>query len=162
MLVITGDILLMMKTSAPRLKTFSATYPLMPLTNVTTAMTAATPITTPSSVKAERSLFAQSDCKAIRMASRKFIGWPVLRCSRERVRFKSSKGDHNEGQREDCFSPQPLRILNGAIEIVCGLVFFVLALGGYGRRLRQQGCDLRRGHGCESASNLQSLLKHRN
>src|SRR5437867_11010244 len=98
MLVITGDILLMMKTSAPRLKTFSATYPLMPLTNVTTAMTAATPITTPSSVKAERSLFAQSDCKAIRMASRKFIGWPVLRCSRERVRFKSSKGDHNEGQ----------------------------------------------------------------
>src|SRR5579862_1919596 len=45
----------------------------MPLTNVTTAMTAATPITTPSSVNAERSLFAQSDCSASRMASVIFI-----------------------------------------------------------------------------------------
>ena len=37
---------------------------------LTTAITAATPITTPSKVKAERSLFAQSDRSAMRMASR--------------------------------------------------------------------------------------------
>ena len=36
-------------------------------------MTAAIPITTPSRVKAERSLFAHSDWNAIRMASTKFM-----------------------------------------------------------------------------------------
>ncbi len=41
----------------------------MPATNVTTAITAATPITTPSRVSTERSLFAHSDCSAMRMAS---------------------------------------------------------------------------------------------
>src|SRR5271168_3057274 len=61
--------LLMMNTSAPRLKIFSATYPLMPLMNVTTAMTDAMPITTPSNVSTERNLFAHNDCRAIRMAS---------------------------------------------------------------------------------------------
>src|SRR5215475_2117721 len=45
----------------------------MPLTKVTTAITAATPMTTPISVRAERSLFAQSDWRAIRMASEIFI-----------------------------------------------------------------------------------------
>src|SRR6267143_4652012 len=46
----------------------------MPLTNVTTAITAATPITTPSRVSAERSLFAHNDRNAILMASVMFIG----------------------------------------------------------------------------------------
>src|ERR1700674_6131202 len=46
----------------------------MPLTNVTTAITAATPITTPSKVSAERSLFAHNDRNAILMASVTFIG----------------------------------------------------------------------------------------
>src|SRR5271167_1171751 len=41
----------------------------MPLTKVTTAMTAATPMTTPSRVSTERSLFAQRDSKAMWMAS---------------------------------------------------------------------------------------------
>src|SRR5229473_7587112 len=45
----------------------------MPLTNVTTAITAATPITTPSMVSAERSLFAHNDRNAILMASVIFI-----------------------------------------------------------------------------------------
>src|SRR5258708_8052335 len=45
----------------------------MPLTNVTTAITAATPMTTPSKVSTERSLFAHSDCNAMRMASPMFI-----------------------------------------------------------------------------------------
>src|SRR3982074_1081677 len=62
-----------MKTSAPRLNILVATYPLMPLTNVTTAITAATPMTTPSKVNTERSLFAHSDWSAIRMASAMFI-----------------------------------------------------------------------------------------
>src|SRR6266446_5933396 len=45
----------------------------MPLTNVTTAITAATPITTPSRVSAERSLFAHNDRNAILMASVMFM-----------------------------------------------------------------------------------------
>src|SRR5580658_523929 len=45
----------------------------MPLTNVTTAITAATPITTPSKVRAERSLFAHNDRNAILMASVMFM-----------------------------------------------------------------------------------------
>src|SRR6266446_10839545 len=45
----------------------------MPLTNVTTAITAATPITTPSRVSAERSLFAHNDRNAILMASLMFM-----------------------------------------------------------------------------------------
>src|SRR5208282_391910 len=45
----------------------------MPLTKVTTAITAATPITTPSKVSAERSLFAHSDRNAILIASVMFI-----------------------------------------------------------------------------------------
>src|SRR5581483_12186829 len=45
----------------------------MPETNVTTAMTAPTPMTTPSNVSTERSLFAQSDCSATRMASLMFM-----------------------------------------------------------------------------------------
>src|SRR5205814_3740527 len=77
MLVMTGVTLLTMKTSAPRLKIFSATYPLMPLTNVTTAMTAATPMTTPSKVRADLNLFAHSDCRAMRMASAMFIRYQV-------------------------------------------------------------------------------------
>src|ERR1700676_4545314 len=57
----------------------------MPFTNVTTGITAATPITTPSKVSAERSLFAHNDRNAILMASVTFIGQvagvrsPVLR-----------------------------------------------------------------------------------
>jgi len=74
MLVMTFFCLFTMNTSAPRLNTFSATYPLMPLTNVTTAITEETPITTPSKVSTERSLFAHSDCRAMRMASEMFIG----------------------------------------------------------------------------------------
>src|SRR6516164_2903293 len=41
----------------------------MPFTKVTTAMTADTPITTPSSVSTDRSLLAHRDSRAIRMAS---------------------------------------------------------------------------------------------
>src|SRR5690242_8990632 len=45
----------------------------MPETKVTTAITAAMPITTPSSVSTERSLFAHSERSAIRMASAMFM-----------------------------------------------------------------------------------------
>src|SRR5271170_6271416 len=56
-------------TSAPYLENFVVTYVFAPLTSVTTAMTLATPMTTPSSVSTERSLFAHSDCSAIFTAS---------------------------------------------------------------------------------------------
>src|SRR5579862_351036 len=46
----------------------------MPLTKVTTAITAATPMTTPSRVSAERSLFAHNERNAILMASVTFMG----------------------------------------------------------------------------------------
>src|ERR1700686_497010 len=69
MLVTAGEFLKTMKTSAPRLKIFVATETLMPLTKRTTAITAATPITTPSKVSAERSLFAHNDRNAILMSS---------------------------------------------------------------------------------------------
>src|SRR5258708_30354203 len=46
----------------------------MPLTKVTTAITAATPMTTPSKVSAERSLSAHNDRNAILIASVMFIG----------------------------------------------------------------------------------------
>src|SRR5580704_16348648 len=72
-LVAAGETLKTIKTSAPRLKILVATYPLMPLTKVTTAITAATPITTPSKVSAERSLFAHNDRNAILMASLMFM-----------------------------------------------------------------------------------------
>jgi hypothetical protein len=51
----------------------------MPLTNVTTAITAATPITTPSKVSAERSLFAHNDWNAILIPSVMCIDFAALR-----------------------------------------------------------------------------------
>src|ERR1700692_2580702 len=72
-LVSTGENLDMMNTSAPRLKILPATYPSIPATKVTTAITAATPITIARVDSTERSLFAHSDCKAIRMASAMFM-----------------------------------------------------------------------------------------
>src|SRR5262252_10217289 len=60
-------------TSAPRLKTFVATYWFAPLIKLTTAITAATPMTTPSSVSTLRSLCAQRLEVAIATASEKFI-----------------------------------------------------------------------------------------
>src|SRR3954466_6587801 len=71
--VITLEALFTMNTSAPRLKIFSATYPLIPFTKVTTAISADTAITTPSSVKSDRSLLAHKDCRAMRIASELFI-----------------------------------------------------------------------------------------
>src|SRR5881275_2154003 len=61
------------KTSAPRRKTRVATYWFAPLIRLTTAMTAATPITTPISVKTLRSLCAQRLEAEIATASDKFI-----------------------------------------------------------------------------------------
>src|SRR5437588_12626926 len=64
-----------MPTSAPSVTTFSATYAFSPLMNVTTAITAATPITIPSSVKTDRSLFAHNDARAMRIDSAKFMNY---------------------------------------------------------------------------------------
>src|SRR5882762_3891967 len=61
------------KTSAPRRKTRVATYWFAPLIRLTTAMTAATPITTPISVSTLRSLCAQRLEAEIATASDKFI-----------------------------------------------------------------------------------------
>jgi hypothetical protein len=80
MLVMTGEILLTIKTSVPSLKTRSATYRSRPLVKVTTAMTAATAITTPSIVRKDRSLLAHNDCRAIRIASLEVIA-PCRRLS---------------------------------------------------------------------------------
>ena len=51
----------------------------MPLTNVTTAITAATPITTPSSVSTDLSLLAHSESRAIRIASVIFMQSKFIR-----------------------------------------------------------------------------------
>src|SRR6266446_9376593 len=61
------------KTSAPRLKTFVATNWFAPLMRPTTAITAATPITTPRSVSTLRSLWAHKLDVAIATASERFI-----------------------------------------------------------------------------------------
>src|SRR5579864_758844 len=61
------------KTSAPKRNTRVATYWLAPLMRLTTAMTAATPITTPISVSTLRSLCAQRLDVDIATASEKFI-----------------------------------------------------------------------------------------
>src|SRR6266403_1178392 len=61
------------KTSAPNRKTRVATYWFAPLIRLTTAMTAATPITTPISVSTLRSLCAQRLEAEIATASDKFI-----------------------------------------------------------------------------------------
>src|SRR5437870_3525324 len=71
--VSTGENFDMMKTSAPRLKIFPATYPSIPATKVTTAITAATPITIASTDSTERSLLAHNDWNATRMASAIFM-----------------------------------------------------------------------------------------
>ena len=57
-------ILVTVKTSAPYLENFWITNIFAPFTSVTTAITLATPITTPSSVSTVRILFAHSDCTA--------------------------------------------------------------------------------------------------
>src|SRR2546425_7849494 len=62
-----------LKTSAPRLKTFVATYWFAPLIRLTTAITEVTPMTTPSSVRTLRSLWAQRLAVAISTASARFI-----------------------------------------------------------------------------------------
>src|SRR5437667_8923111 len=61
------------KTSAPRLKTFVATYWFAPLIRLTTAITEVTLMTTPSSVRTLRSLWAQRLAVAISTASARFI-----------------------------------------------------------------------------------------
>src|SRR5712691_6979574 len=61
------------KTSAPRRKTRVATYWFAPLMRLTTAITAATPITTPMSVRMLRSLCAQRLEAEMATASEKFI-----------------------------------------------------------------------------------------
>src|SRR6266851_9454640 len=61
------------KTSAPRRKTRVATYWFAPLIRLTTAITAATPITTPISVRTLRSLCAQRLEAEMATASDKFI-----------------------------------------------------------------------------------------
>src|SRR2546421_9126600 len=61
------------KTSAPRRKTRVATYWFAPLMRLTTVMTAATPITTPISVKTLRSLCAHRLEAEMATASDKFI-----------------------------------------------------------------------------------------
>src|SRR5213593_3272302 len=61
------------KTSAPRRKTRVATYWLAPLIRLTTAITAATPMTTPISVRMLRSLCAQRLEAEMATASDKFI-----------------------------------------------------------------------------------------
>src|SRR5436853_3329727 len=61
------------KTSAPRRKTRVATYWLAPLMRLTTAITAATPMTTPISVRTLRSLCAQRLEAEMATASDKFI-----------------------------------------------------------------------------------------
>src|SRR2546421_3705576 len=61
------------KTSAPRRKTRVATYWLAPLIRLTTAITAATPMTTPISVRTLRSLWAQRLEAEIATASDKFM-----------------------------------------------------------------------------------------
>src|SRR6266446_10860194 len=61
------------KTSAPRRKTRVATYWLAPLIRLTTAITAATPITTPTSVSTLRSLCAHRLEAEMATASDKFI-----------------------------------------------------------------------------------------
>src|SRR5579872_189300 len=70
----------------------------MPLTKVTTAMTAATPITTPSRVSTERSLLAHRDSRAMRMASVGFMAEGRISnaaagpCDREHKRRPSVAG----------------------------------------------------------------------
>src|SRR5882762_8705476 len=61
------------KTSAPRRKTRVATYWFAPLIRLTTAHTAATPMTTPISVSTLRSLCAQRLEAEIATASDKFM-----------------------------------------------------------------------------------------
>src|SRR6266404_451340 len=61
------------KTSAPNRKTRVATYWFAPLIRLTTAMTAATPMTTPISVSTLRSLCAQRLEAEIATASDKFM-----------------------------------------------------------------------------------------
>src|SRR6267143_4577827 len=61
------------KTSAPRRKTRVATYWFAPLIRLTTAMTAATPMTTPTSVRTLRSLCAQRLEAEMATASDRFI-----------------------------------------------------------------------------------------
>src|SRR3984893_7376442 len=69
------------KTSAPKRKTFVATYWFAPLIRLTTVMTAATPITTPISVSTLRSLCAQRLDAEITTASERFM----VRCDRKAV-----------------------------------------------------------------------------
>src|SRR5215475_11385994 len=94
------------KTSAPRLKTFVATYWLAPLIRLTTAITAATPMTTPMSVRTLRSLCAQRLEEAIATASERFIVDGLAM-----------------GQGRDRFGPHPNIRSNGprSIEASCSL-----------------------------------------
>src|SRR6516164_5023552 len=79
-------------TSAPRLNTFVATYSLAPLIRLTTAITAATPMTTPMSVSTLRSLCAHRLAAAIDTASPQckvrpcFMRLPSVSCSTRTIR----------------------------------------------------------------------------
>ena len=87
------------KTSAPRLKTFVATYWFAPLMRLTTAITAATPITTPRSVSTLRSLCAHKLDVAIATASERFIDRFAVVLDGDRFAVVLD---------ENCFAPAPI------------------------------------------------------
>ena len=80
------------KTSAPYLENLVVTYVFAPFTSVTTAITLVTPMTTPSSVSTERSLFAHSDCSAIFTASLNSIALSSLDCLETTSRRPAKRG----------------------------------------------------------------------
>ncbi len=123
-------------TLVPRLATLAETCADEPCPTVTMAMTAATPITTPSTVRNERSLFRTMAMKARRIVSHSISGPRLHRLvPREMAVGEDDEppgigrdilfvGDHDDG---DPFAVQRLHQLHDlmrplAVEVACGLV----------------------------------------
>src|SRR6185312_814345 len=70
-------ILVMVTTLAPKVLILVVTKRRAPLVRVTTIMSEATAITTPITVRIERSLFAQRDCSATLKASENCMADPI-------------------------------------------------------------------------------------
>src|SRR5882724_2032430 len=95
------------KTSAPRLKTFVATYWFAPLMRPTTAITAATPITTPRSVSTLRSLCAHKLDVAIATASERFIDRFAVVLDNDRFAVVLDEDRFGASADTDCLAAAP-------------------------------------------------------
>src|SRR5580700_339946 len=137
----------------------------MPETNVTTAITAATPITTPSSVSTERSLLTHNDCSAIRMASATCINSAARCLARAPGSESSLSAQFRRLEQQWAEDDRPRQVgsrgYNGDVGSWTGRSLFASSDAGRGKsELRRAVCRITSGRPGSSPSDGKCHRKH--